>query len=279
MKTTILSGLTRYLIYGFLFSVTCSMFFPFVWMTYSSLKKNSQEVLVHPWSLPSEWKIENYQKAVEQGRLFRYMGNSLWITFGTVTTVLLAGSAAAYAFARQTFPGKEAIFFLFLLGLILPVEAFLIPLFLELRWLDLINSRFALILVYSAVNLPLAIYILHAFMLNLPKDLEESAVLDGCGMWGVYWHIVLPLSKPALSAVGIFTALSAWNEFMLALILLRRDAIKTLPLGMLAFQGFHNLDYPLLLSGLTLASLPMIGIYILFQKPIVAGLTAGALKE
>ncbi|MFH1738120.1 MAG: carbohydrate ABC transporter permease [bacterium] len=270
-------------LYVFLAAVTLAMFLPLVWMVYSSCKASSYEILADPWGLPQNWDFSRiagqYVFAWTKGHLGIYVWNSVAVTIGTLVVVLLVSSMAAYAFARLEFRWREPLFYLLLIGLIIPVEAFLIPLFIELRELGLLDTRRSLILAYSGTALPLSIYILRAFMVNLPRDLDESAILDGCTSWGVFGRIILPLVRPALATVGIFTALGAWNEFLMALIFIETDGLKTLPLGLLAFYGYHRVEYHLLLCGLTITTIPMIVIYFLFQRQIVEGLTAGALKE
>ena len=271
------------ILYVFLVAITLAMFLPLVWMVYSSCKASSYEILEDPWGLPRNWDFSRiagqYVFAWTKGHLGIYVWNSVAVTIATLILALLCSSMAAYAFARLQFRGRDLLFYLFLIGLIIPTEAFLIPLFIELRELRLLDTRWSLILSYSGTALPLSIYILRAFMVNLPRDLDESATLDGCTPWGIYWKIDLPLVRPALATVGIFTALGAWNEFLMALIFIESDSLKTLPLGLLAFYGYHKIEYHLLLCALTITTVPMILVYFLFQRQIVEGLTAGALRE
>ncbi len=270
-------------LYLFLIAVTVAMFFPLVWMVYSSFKSSSYEIMSNPWGAPVDWDISRiagqYAQAWTRGNLGIYAWNSVLITSSTLIIVLLSSSMAAYAFSRLKFWGRDFLFYSFLVGLIIPVQAFLVPLFFQFRELGLLDTRRSVILAYSAISLPLAIYILRAFMVNLPRDLDESATIDGCSSWGIFWRIVLPLVRPALATIGIFTALTSWNEFLMALIFIESDALKPLPLGLLAFYGYHKVEYHLLLSALTMITIPMIVVYFLFQRQIVEGLTAGALKE
>ena len=270
-------------LYLCLAGVISAMFYPLIWMVYSSFKATSYEIMLNPWGFPKDWDLSRiasqYAEAWTKGHLGAYVWNSTLITSATLVVVLLCSSMAAYSFARLQFRGRDLWFYLFLIGLIIPVQAFLIPLFLEFRELRLLDTRRSLIIAYSALALPLSIYILRAFMVNLPRDLDESATIDGCSPWGIFWRIILPLVRPALATVGIFTALGAWNEFLMALIFIETDALKPLPLGLLAFYGFHMVEYHLLLCALSMITVPMILVYFLFQRQIVEGLTAGALKE
>ncbi len=270
-------------LYAFLIAVSAAMFFPLIWMTYSSFKATSYEIMLNPWGFPKDWDLSRiaaqYAYTWTKGNIGTYVWNSVAVTLATLVIVLVCSSMAAYAFSRLWFPGRDTIFTIFLIGLIIPTEAFLIPLFLEFRELNLLDTRWCLILAYSGTALPLSIYILRAFMVNLPRDLDESAIIDGCTSWGVFGRIIVPLITPALATVGIFTALGAWNEFLLALIFIESESLKTLPLGLLAFYGYHKVEYHYLLCGLTITTIPMIAIYLIFQRQIVEGLTAGALKE
>jgi len=262
----------------FLSILAVLMFYPLVWMLFSAFKTNP-EIFAHPWALPETFHWQHFIQAWEQGNLGFYFWNSLVITGTCVPGILFLASLAAYAFARLEFPGRDGLFYLFLVGLIIPIQAFLLPLFLLLRDLYLINTRLGLILPYIAWGLPLAIYLLRAYLATLPRDLEESARIDGCSVIRIYWHIILPIIKPALATVAIISALDIWNEFLMALIFIYDQELKTLPIGLIAFYGQHSIDYKLLFSALTLTTLPMILIYFIFQQHIIAGLTVGALKE
>jgi raffinose/stachyose/melibiose transport system permease protein len=275
--------LSTVVLYLLLVVITLAMFFPLVWMVYSSFKASSYEIMLNPWGFPRDWNLSRiagqYVRAWTKGGLGTYVWNSTLITSATLVLVLLCSSMGAYSFARLNFRGRDTLFYLFLIGLIIPVEAFLIPLFIEFRELGLLDTRKSLVIAYSAISLPLSMYILRAFMVNLPRDLDESATLDGCSPWGIFWRIILPLVRPALATVGIFTALGAWNEFLMALIFIETDRLKPLPLGLLAFYGYHTVEYHLLLCALSMITVPMMIVYFLFQRQIVEGLTAGALKE
>jgi raffinose/stachyose/melibiose transport system permease protein len=270
-----IKSFTRYVTLGTLAAI---MFYPLLWMTLSAFKSN-QEIFAHPWALPEAFRWQHFLAAWQQGNLGVYIWNSLLITGICVFGILLGASLAAYAFSRLEFPGRDVIFYFFLVGLIIPIQAFLLPLFLLLRDLYLINTRLGLILPYIAWGLPLAIYLLRAYLTTLPRDLEDSARIDGCSVIQIYWHIILPIIKPALATVAIITALDVWNEFLMALIFIYDQELKTLPIGLIAFYGQHSIDYKLLFSALTLITVPMILIYFAFQRHIIAGLTVGALKE
>ncbi|MBN1348718.1 carbohydrate ABC transporter permease [candidate division KSB1 bacterium] len=266
------------LYYGTITGIGILMFFPMIWMVYSSMKTN-REIFEAPWALPSEFHLEHFVQAWNDGNIGIYIWNSLFVGVISVIGILIISSLAAYAFSRLQFKGRDVLFYVFLIGLIIPIQAFLLPLFIFLRDAHLINTRLGLILPYIAWGLPLAIYLLRAYLLTLPHDLEDSAKIDGCSIPGIYYRIVLPLIKPALATVAIISALDVWNEFLMALIFIYDNELKTLPIGLIAFYGQHSIDYKLLFSALSLITIPMIAIYFMFQRYIIEGLTVGALKE
>ena len=271
-------------LYALLIALSVVMFFPIVWMTVSSMKPTATEILDHPWSLPSEWTFANFAEAWDRAGIGRSLLNSVLITAGTLIGTMGIASLAAYGLSRLVFPGRDQLYLLFLLGLIVPVEAYLIPLYEQFRtipyWGTYLNdSRLALVLIYTGIGTPLAIYVFRAFMAGLPSSLDESATIDGCGPWGVFLWIVLPLSRPALATIGILTALAAWNEFLVAVLFIRDPSIHPMTLGLQSFFGERNTDYHLLIAALTIIVLPMMGLYLLFSRQISAGLTAGAVKE
>lgn len=271
-------------LYGFLIVVSVVMFFPMVWMFVSAMKPDSNEILDHPWSLPSTWTLANFSEAWSRAGIGRSFWNSFWITVGTLLATLGISSLASYSLARILYPGRDRIYLLFLIGLIVPLESFLIPLYEQFRvipyWGGYLNdSRLALILIYTGVGTPLAVYVLRAFMAGLPFSLDESAMMDGCGPWGIFIWIVLPLCQPALATIAILTALLSWNEFLVAVLFIRDPDIQPLTLGLQSFFGQRNTDYNLLIAALTINVLPLIVLYSIFSRQIVAGLTAGAVKE
>jgi len=263
--------------YAILGLASASMVAPFLWMVLSAMKTNA-EIFASPWSLPANWSLENFENAFVIGRLHRYALNSLIVTSATVVALLFIASLAAFAFARLKFPGRDILFPVFLIGLVVPLQGVLIPLFVLLREAGLLYTRGALILPYVSWGLPLAIYVLRAYFLNIPSEIEDVARIDGCGSFGLYWRVLLPVAKPALAAVTIFTALDAWNELLLVQLFIMDEKLYTLPMGMLNFSGHHSRDYPLIFAGLSLVALPMIALYITLQKWFISGLTSGAVK-
>jgi raffinose/stachyose/melibiose transport system permease protein len=251
---------------------------PLLWAVLGSLKPSNLEVFERPFALPSRITVENYVRAVDEGQMGAYLINSLWVTGLSAGLVVLLGAWAGYALSKRRLPLRGAFMTVFLIGMVLPVEAYLLPLGRILNALGLHDSLWALILPYTAQNVPLAILLFSAYFETLPPELEEAARMEGASAGRFVWDILLPVSRPVVSTVTVLTALTAWNEFLMALLFLFDPARKTLTVGMIAFEQSHSTDYPALLAGLSLISLGSLLIYVLFNKEIVKGVVAGSVK-
>ena len=207
-----------------------------------------------------------------------YFVNSLLVTGLTAGIVVTFGVWAGFALSKVDFPFQRLWFALFFVGMILPVEAYLFPLGRVLEQLGLHDSLWALILPYSAQSLPTAVLLLAAYFRGLPAELEEAAKIDGVSTSRFYLTILVPVAKPAIATVVVITCLNSWNEFLMAMIFIIDPARKTLPVGMIAFESAHNTDYPALLAGLTLISVPTLIVYAIFNRQVMRGVVAGAVK-
>ena len=196
------------------------------------------------------------------------------IVFFTVSLSSLAG----YAFARHRFFGRNMIFYLFLIGLILPFQSIMIPLYYTLLDFHLLGTYWAMIVPSTALGLPFGIFIMRAFFQGLPNELSDAARVDGCNEFGVFWRVILPLAKPGMITLGIFVFLGAWNSFLLPLLYMQKESLRPLVVGLMFFQARYTTDYGLTMAGATIVSLPIILLYIIFQRQFIQGLTAGALK-
>jgi raffinose/stachyose/melibiose transport system permease protein len=252
-------------------------FSPFVWMLVSAMKPK-ERIFADPWAPPERISFEPFIEAYRQAEFGRYFKNSLVVTALAALGNVALSSLAGYALARWRFRGQSLLLGALLAGLILPLHAYLIPLRGLVEALGLLDTRAALVLPYLAMELPMGIYILRAFFLSLPRELGESAAIDGASSWRIFFSIYLPLAAPAAASVGLITALASWNEFLLAFLFIQDESLRTIPAGLLVFQGLHSTDYQSLFAGLTLVSAPLIAVYLLAQRWMVAGLTAGALK-
>jgi ABC-type glycerol-3-phosphate transport system permease component len=281
-KGTVLISVLEYIImYGWLIIVL----FPFAWMLSLALRKT--EATYTELFFPKEITFENFIYLIKgqfpyrniQINFFGTMFNSLIITSVTVTLVITISILAAYGFAKKRFIGKNIIFYLILSGLMIPVQVIMLPLIRVNQVLHIQNSLFSVILPYTALGIPLSVFLLTGFFKNIPNDLIDAAIIDGCNDWQVLFKVVLPLSKPAMGANIILQFLYSWNEFALALALLRSSKLFTLPIEISKVQGQYMTPWNIVAVTVICAMLPVLIVYMIFQKHFIAGLTAGALKE
>jgi raffinose/stachyose/melibiose transport system permease protein len=251
--------------------------YPLVWTLLTSLKF-TPELYRDPFGLPAQWKWSNFTEAWVHARMGQYFFNSVMVTVGSTVLVLFITSLAAFALARFDFRLKGVLWGYILFGFLIPHSLVLIPLAIFTRTLGIYDSQLGLILVYAAVSVPWNIFFLRAFMETIPKELEESAVMDGAGMWTVFWHIILPLSTPALATMATFHILSAWREFILALVLTGSTESRTLPVGISLLEGHFTSNEPGVAAGMIITMIPAVIIYAFLQRYLLKGLTAGAVK-
>ena len=254
-----------------------TFFFPMIWMVMSSFKTNA-DIFSAPFSLPETIDFGRWVEAWEVGNLGQYAINSAIVTAVSVALILVLGAGAAYALSRYRFRGRTLVLSLFALGLILPLQSYFIAQSTIFTQLGITDTRFALMIPYSAMGLSLAVYLLKVYLDALPDELFEAARIDGAGDVRVFRELALPLLRPGLATVAIFSALACWNEFLLALLYIQNDDLKTIPTGLLAFSSRYVTDYSLLFSALSIITIPMIVIYIAFNRHIVEGITAGSVK-
>jgi raffinose/stachyose/melibiose transport system permease protein len=274
---TAANRLPRLLVGVGLLLVAFVFFFPMIWMVLSSFKSNAA-IFSTPFSLPDAIDLGRWAEAWEVGNLGSYALNSAIVTVASVALILVLGSAAAYALSRYRFRGRGAVLGLFALGLILPLQSYFIAQSTIFTQLEITDTRLALVIPYTAMGLSLAVYLLKVYLDALPEELFEAARIDGAGDRQLFLSLALPLLRPGLATVAIFSALAAWNEFLLALLYIQDDALKTIPTGLLAFSTRYVTDYSLLFSALSIVTIPMIVIYVVFNRQIVEGITAGSVK-
>jgi raffinose/stachyose/melibiose transport system permease protein len=254
--------------------VSLAMVAPLAWMLLGSVRREA-EILARPFAWPETWRWGQWATAWREGNLGRAGWNSLGVTTLSVTATVLLGAAAAYALARRP-GGSSRAMLLYLLGLVVPAQAAVVPLFLLLRTLRLLDTWWALVLPYTAWNLPLAVFVFHGFFRAQSPEPEEAARLDGCDPLRVFARVALPLAAPAVGVVAVITALSTWNEFLFALLFVSSDAARTLPLGLLNFSSAHSTDHGLTFAALAIISLPLLLAYVFVQRTLIEG-SAGAL--
>ncbi|MFP3546508.1 carbohydrate ABC transporter permease [Rhizobium sp. SIMBA_035] len=253
------------------------MLYPLVVMVLSSFKKNA-EIFTSPFALPQSFGFDNLQKVWEQTNFIRYMLNSFGVTAASIVLILTFGTMAAYAIARYEFRLGSAVLMFFISGMTVPLKLAIIPLFIQLDTLHLVDTYAGLVLVYVAMGLPSAVFIMTGFLRTLPRELEESARIDGASELRIMLKIMLPLARPAMVIVAIQNAVPIWNDFFFPLILITSDNLKTLPQGLTVFIGEFTTDWGVMFTGLTLAALPITLLYIVLSKQFIAGITQGAVK-
>ena len=252
--------------------------FPLYWMFTFSLKENNEIFGDNVIGLPEKWLFSNYKEAMEVGNMGKYFINSAIVTGATILFTVVFALMACYALTRMKWRGREMANNIFMLGLTIPIHAAILPVFLILRSLKMTNSYQALIVPYTAFALAMAIMIFGSFMANIPEELEESACIDGCGTFGIFFKIILPLMLPAISTVAIFTFLQAWNELMFAVIFISDSDYRTLPVGIQTLCGSYTTKWGPIGAALCIATFPTLLVYSFMSKKIQESLIAGAIK-
>jgi len=263
-----------YLILGLLAAV---FLYPVLLMVITAFK-TTPEIFRNPFGLPASWDVDSFQDVWQRAKFGLYLRNSLLITGASALLLLATAAPAAYALARYSFRLRGVLFLFFLAGIMIPIRLGILPLYLLMRDLNLLDTPFALILTYTASGMPMSVFLLSVFFRNLPRELEDAARIDGCTETQTFWRIMLPLVRPGLATVVIVNVVPWWNDFFFPLLFIQTDTWKTIPLGMQIFFGQHLVDWSLVFSGMVLASLPLLVIYLLMSRQFIAGLTAGAVK-
>ena len=264
------AGAMKPLLYALLGAYSLVVVLPFFWMFAASFK-TTREIFADPFGWPDAPSLDNYARAWEQG-IGGYFLNSLLVTVATVVLIIGLSGIAAYGFARLKFRGRALLYTLIIAGYAVPIHTVLVPLYEMLDAAGMLDSYAGLVLPYVAFGIPFSIILLYAFLLEFPKELEEAARLDGCNRWQTIRHVVAPLSLPGLSSVAIFSGVFTWNEFLLGLLILSSDGLKTLPVGLVAFQGAYASDWGALMAGVVLATVPLLVLYMVMQKHFVRSL-------
>jgi len=253
--------------------------FPFLWMIMTSFKTDP-EILFSPWNLPDTLQWNNFSRAWNEAHIGRYFVNSLIVIIPSLAGTLLVSSMAAYVLARFEFRGRQLLYYLFMAGLMFPVFLALVPLFFLVQDLHMTATYQGLILVYIAYSLPFTIFFLTGFFRTLPTEVAEAALVDGASHFRIFFNIMLPMAAPGLIAMGIFNFLGQWNQFLLPLVLMpdQNKYVLSQGLAFLAIQQGYANDYSALFAAMTITMIPTLVVYVLFQRRLESGLTAGALK-
>jgi raffinose/stachyose/melibiose transport system permease protein len=251
--------------------------FPFALLLLTSLK-SQPDLLRGAFVLPDRPHFENYASAWVDGHFGTYFKNSIIVVIPVVVVSVFLGMLTGFGFAFLTFPFKRTLFVILTLGMMVPTEAFIIPLYYEMLYLGLLNSYWAMILPQIAMSMPFATLFMASAMQQIPAEIIEAAILDGATRPKILWTVMTPLLSPALSTLALFLFIWTWNEFLIPLILVNDDAYRTLPIGMLFFQGRYTVNTPVLTAGAVVIILPIIVVYLIFQRKFIESLTAGSTK-
>jgi len=254
----------------------CNLY-PLFWMIVNSVKTD-RELYQNPFGFASEPQWSNYAKAWDIGNIGPYFFNSVFVGAVAVFLTLALATWASFFISRFQFRGKPFVLMLFVLGMLIPIHATLVPLFVQMNEMNLLNTRFTLVFPYAAFNLPIAVLLLVSFMNSFPRDLEEAAIMDGAGVMDIFAKVTLPMLRPILVTVLVISFLDNWNEFSFALVLISDSDLKTLPLGLAGFADRHTQNYTLQMAGITIVLIPTILFFLSLQKQITEGMTAGAVK-
>jgi multiple sugar transport system permease protein len=251
---------------------------PFIYMVSTSLKPQQYTFEYPPRLLPSEVTLNNYVQALSKDLFFLYFLNSLVVAVATTAATVLISSLLAYAFSRLEFPGREPLFYLLLLGMMIPPVTLIIPQFLVAKTFRLLNSYAGLVVVYVTMNLSMQTFLLRGFFESIPSELEDAVRIDGGSQWTMFWHIILPLSRPGLATVAIFTFLYSWDEFPWAHVAIKETTRRTLPIAIALFQNQHLTQWGQVFAASVVALLPVIAVFVLFQRHFIRGIARSGLK-
>jgi ABC-type glycerol-3-phosphate transport system permease component len=250
---------------------------PFLWVVLYAFKDDS-EIFGAPLGLPEEWTWDNFVTVWTRGGFDVYFLNSAVVAVAATALIVLVSCPAGYVFGKLGGRFTDRLFYVLLLSITLPIEAIVVPVFYQLRSMGLVDTRLGLVLILVATGTPLGVFITRNFFRDLPDSLAEAARVDGASDWRTFVSVMLPLAKPAMLAVAVFSFLGAWNEYLLALLLLFDDGARTIPIGLTQFQGQHSSDYGALFAGIVLAMVPSVLVYVFLQRSFTHGLLAGSVK-
>lgn len=250
---------------------------PIYWIWQAALVPASS-LNLDPFAFPRQVTMVNLVKAWTVGHMNVYMLNSILVAIPRVFTVLFLATLAGFSFGKLSFPGRDKVFSFMLFGLMIPVQAMIIPIYYNIQRMGLINTRAAMIIPYFGLSMPFAIFMMRAFFKDLPDEIMDSARIDGCNEFSTFGYIMLPLIKPAVSSLLVFEFMWSWNDLFLPMLMVYNDKYRTLPLGLMYYFGKYTADHSLIAAGVTICTLPIILVYAFFQRKFEEGITAGAVK-
>lgn len=270
------TSIGHYVSFVFLLIAAGLALLPLYWMVVTALQQPTLTITFPPEWFPANPTLINFKRFFERPSVWQWTTNSLIVALSVTGIQTFTSAMAGYAFAKKQFPGGAFLFYLYIASMMVPGQVTLVPLFLIMSELDLLNTYRGLIL--PAIAGPFGVFLMKQFISTLPTDLIEAATIDGCSEWQTFGQVILPLAKPGLAVLGIFTFMGQWNEFLWPLIVTSSASMRTLPVGMALLQEELPMQYGLLMAGATYAAIPMIIIFFMFQRYFLRGITVGALK-
>lgn len=263
--------------YCVLIFITIIVLYPLLWLFFAALK-SQQELTFNTWGFPKDPQFSNFREAWVRSNMGRFMSNSVFVTVLTVIFTVVSCVPLAFVLSRFQFRFKRFLYFIIISGMMIPINSAIIPLYILVNNFKMMNNLWALGLIYGAFRIPFSVFILEGFMSTIPRELEECAHIDGCSIFRIFWNIAVPLSRDSIATVSILAVLNAWNELMVAMLLLSKQAVKTLPIGLMGFISEYASQWTQLCAGILIAIIPNIIFYIFAQERIQKGITAGAIK-
>ncbi len=251
--------------------------FPIVWLALSAFKTNF-EIETAPFSFPAVWQFQNFVSAISVSGLHQYFLNSIIVAVFATLVNLLVTSLASFTIAREEFPFRKVFFTVTTAGVLIPIIAFMVPYYTLITRFNLYDSLLALIVTYSAINIPISMFLISSFMTSIPRELEDSAEIDGCSFFQRYAKIIMPLARPGLVTAGTFSFIYCWNEFIYALLLTSSRSARTVQLAIRFFTSQFRTDYAGMYAAIVLTMIPTVVVYVFLHDKIISGLTAGAVK-
>jgi raffinose/stachyose/melibiose transport system permease protein len=250
--------------------------YPLIWMVFYSLKNNDEIFVTNPFGIPSHFRYENYVNAWNKFSVPTYITNSMVVSTVTTIGVVLFAVMFAYAIARLQWKFRETVRIYMIIGMFIPIQVIIIPLAIIVKDFHLTNTYGALLIPYVAFGLPFASMVFYGFLRGIPQELEESACMDGASIYLTFFRIMLPILTPAVATIVILQFMGTWNEFFLASILITKESLMTLPIGLIYFQGLHATDWGGMGAVMTIASLPMVVLYLIFTEQVESALTVSS---
>ena len=269
----------KVLLYVFLVFNALISLYPLIWMIFFSFKDNGEIFVTNPFGLPQKWLVENYTKALESFDVTTYFSNSMIVSFVTILIVELSALMFCYVISRVRNRTTKTMQFIVNSGMFIPVQAIMIPLIIVVRRMGFTNSLFSVIVPYAAIGLPFACFLFYGFYLGLPVELEESAYLDGASFPVIYFRIIMPQLVSPIVVLVIYQFMACWNEYNLALILLTKDPLKTLPLGLVNFWSSYEASWGVVGAAMVMASIPVLLIYVFFSNRITDAMAVSGMKN